>query len=65
MTAGGIAHWATSQVAGDLRTNATDYRDTWTPYIEEVSKLTAPNQVTEGGPVIGTLSFWDELGSTE
>ncbi|KLO05165.1 glycoside hydrolase family 35 protein [Schizopora paradoxa] len=51
-TAGGIAHWATSQVKGDLRTNATDYMKAWLPYISGIANLTAPNQITRGGPVI-------------
>ncbi|CCM06152.1 uncharacterized protein FIBRA_09625 [Fibroporia radiculosa] len=51
-TAGGIALWATSQVAGTLRTNATDYRQAWTPYIEEIAGSVVPNQVSNGGPII-------------
>ncbi|KAG6827509.1 hypothetical protein H0H92_011481 [Tricholoma furcatifolium] len=51
-TAGGIAHWATSQVAGALRTNATDWQAAWQPYIEGIINVTAPNQITAGGPVI-------------
>jgi Glycosyl hydrolases family 35 len=52
-TAGGIAHWATSQVAGELRTNASDYKAAWTPYIQAVINATVPNQITNGGPIIG------------
>lgn len=52
-TAGGIAHWVTTEVAGTLRTNATDYQAAWTPYIKAVIDKTIANQVTEGGPVIG------------
>ncbi|KAI0059604.1 glycoside hydrolase family 35 protein [Artomyces pyxidatus] len=52
-TAGGIAHWVTSQVAGALRTNATDYRASWQDYIQGIIAQTAPNQITQGGPVIG------------
>ncbi|KAF8525605.1 glycoside hydrolase superfamily [Hysterangium stoloniferum] len=51
-TAGGIAHWVTSQVAGELRTNATDYRATWEPYIQAIIDATVPNQITNGGPII-------------
>ncbi|EIM90945.1 glycoside hydrolase family 35 protein [Stereum hirsutum FP-91666 SS1] len=51
-TAGGIAHWVTTEVAGTLRTNATDYQAAWTPYIQAVIDKTIANQVTEGGPVI-------------
>lgn len=51
-TAGGIPHWVTSEVAGHLRTNDTDYHATWVPYIDAVSEITRKNQITEGGPVI-------------
>ena len=52
-TAGGIAHWVTSQTKGTLRTNATDFHDTWQDYIQGIIAQTVPNQITEGGPVIG------------
>ncbi|KAF8580355.1 glycoside hydrolase family 35 protein [Ramaria rubella] len=58
-TAGGIAHWATSQVAGELRTSAPDYKTAWTPYIDAIIKATVPNQITNGGPVID-----NEFGQT-
>ncbi|KAG6840788.1 hypothetical protein C0991_004328 [Blastosporella zonata] len=51
-TAGGIAHWATSEVAGTLRTNATDWRSAWQAYVQGIIDVTAPNQITQGGPVI-------------
>ncbi|OBZ71548.1 putative beta-galactosidase A [Grifola frondosa] len=51
-TAGGIAHWATSLVAGTLRTNASDYTAAYTPYINGIIDATVPNQVTQGGPVL-------------
>ncbi|KAH9915075.1 glycoside hydrolase superfamily [Fomitopsis serialis] len=51
-TAGGIALWATSEVAGTLRTNATDYYDAWTPYIGEVAASVIGNEVTDGGPIL-------------
>ena len=53
-TAGGIAHWVTSQVAGTLRTNASDFEASWQDYISGIINATKPNQITEGGPVIGT-----------
>ncbi len=53
-TAGGIAHWATSQVAGTMRTNATDFRQSWQDYMAGIINTTEPNQITKGGPVIGT-----------
>ncbi|KAG6889848.1 hypothetical protein C0992_003827 [Termitomyces sp. T32_za158] len=46
------AHWATSQVAGELRTNASDWRAAWQAYIHGIIDVTAPNQITNGGPVI-------------
>ncbi|KAJ6552812.1 glycoside hydrolase family 35 protein [Mycena capillaripes] len=51
-TAGGIAHWATSEVAGTLRTNATDWRAAWEDYVQGIIAQTAPNQINNGGPVI-------------
>ncbi|KAG9315962.1 glycoside hydrolase family 35 protein [Chiua virens] len=51
-TAGGIAHWITSQVAGELRTNATDWKAAWQDYIQAIIRETVPYQITEGGPVI-------------
>lgn len=51
-TAGGIAHWATSEVAGTLRTNDSDWRAAWDAYVQGIIKVTAPNQITAGGPVI-------------
>lgn len=51
-TAGGIAHWITSEVAGELRTNATDWHAAWQDYVQGVIAETAPYQLTEGGPVI-------------
>ncbi|KAK0202212.1 glycoside hydrolase family 35 protein [Desarmillaria ectypa] len=51
-TAGGIAHWATSEVSGMLRTNATDWKDAWTEYIKGIIEVSAPYQITQGGPII-------------
>ncbi|EJU05035.1 glycoside hydrolase family 35 protein [Dacryopinax primogenitus] len=51
-TAGGIAHWVTSEVAGHLRTNATDYESSWVPYIKGIIEECKPYQITEGGPII-------------
>ncbi|THH16529.1 hypothetical protein EW146_g4124 [Bondarzewia mesenterica] len=51
-TAGGIAHWVTSEVSGGLRTNDTDYKASWQDFIQGVINQTAPYQITEGGPVI-------------
>ncbi|KAF8625954.1 hypothetical protein AX17_006679 [Amanita inopinata Kibby_2008] len=51
-SAGGIAHWTTSEVANTLRTNATDWKEAWQAYIQGIIEVTAPNQITAGGPVI-------------
>ncbi|PBK88407.1 glycoside hydrolase family 35 protein [Armillaria gallica] len=51
-SAGGIAHWATSEVAGTLRTGAPDWKEAWMDYILGIIEETAPYQITEGGPVI-------------
>ncbi|KAG2354709.1 glycoside hydrolase family 35 protein [Suillus spraguei] len=51
-TAGGISHWITSEVAGELRTNATDWRAAWQDYVQGIITQTVPYQVTQGGPVI-------------
>ena len=51
-TAGGIAHWITSEVAGELRTNATDWTAAYTPYVSGIIDAVVPNQVTEGGPIL-------------
>jgi beta-galactosidase GanA len=52
-TAGGIPHWVTSRVTGELRTNATDFREAWEPYLRAVVDAIVPNQITNGGPIIG------------
>ncbi|PBK83219.1 glycoside hydrolase [Armillaria gallica] len=51
-SAGGIAHWATSEVAGTLRTSALDWKEAWIDCILGITKETGPYQITEGGPVI-------------
>ncbi|KAJ7817707.1 glycoside hydrolase family 35 protein, partial [Mycena olivaceomarginata] len=49
-TAGGISHWATSEVAGVLRTNATDWRAAWQAYVQGIIEQTAPTRSTTGDP---------------
>uniref|UniRef100_A0A8H7XXB1 beta-galactosidase n=1 Tax=Psilocybe cubensis TaxID=181762 RepID=A0A8H7XXB1_PSICU len=51
-SAGGIAHWITTEIAGQPRSNDTDYRAAWQDYIAGIIKVTAPNQISSGGPVI-------------
>ncbi|KZT69507.1 glycoside hydrolase family 35 protein [Daedalea quercina L-15889] len=70
-TAGGIALWATSQVASTLRTNATDYYDAWQDYVGEVASSVIGNEVTDGGPILHneyeqtaeTGAYFEELES--
>ncbi|KAJ7275854.1 glycoside hydrolase family 35 protein [Mycena rebaudengoi] len=52
--AGGIPGWATN-IPGLARTNASDYRAAWLPYIEQFAQATAPYQYPEG-PVIAIQS---------
>jgi hypothetical protein len=52
-TAGGVAHWVTSETEGTLRTNATDFHLAWKDYIQGIIARTIQNQITEGGPVVG------------
>lgn len=60
-SAGGQAHWITTEIAGTLRTNDTDWHEAWLPYIQGVINQTLPNQVDKGGPVIGLCSFRNRL----
>ncbi|KAI0693625.1 glycoside hydrolase superfamily [Cerioporus squamosus] len=53
-TSGGIAHWITSQVAGTVRTNATDWTAAYQPYIDGIARESAEYQVAKGGPLLGT-----------
>ncbi|KAF8877096.1 glycoside hydrolase family 35 protein [Infundibulicybe gibba] len=64
-SAGGIAHWATAEVAGALRTNATDWKAAWQPYIQGIIDQTTPNQITNGGPVIVALKPTPDLQDNE
>ena len=47
---------STSEVAGELRTNASDWTAAWTPYIQGIINETSPFQITNNGPVIGELN---------
>ncbi|KAG8737536.1 hypothetical protein FRC10_008085 [Ceratobasidium sp. 414] len=51
-SAGGIPHWVTTEVAGHLRTNASDYAAAWAPYVKAISEAVKGYQVSEGGPVV-------------
>ncbi|CAE6463948.1 unnamed protein product [Rhizoctonia solani] len=56
VSGGGIPHWVTSEVAGHLRTNNTDYTHTWEPYIDGIADILVKGnwQIGDktGGPVI-------------
>ncbi|KAL8286237.1 hypothetical protein RQP46_004725 [Phenoliferia psychrophenolica] len=62
-TGGGFPGWVTT-LKGDLRSNATDYEEAWTPYIQEICRITKPYQVNYGGPVI-LMQVENELTQTE
>ncbi|CAE6444221.1 unnamed protein product [Rhizoctonia solani] len=53
---GGIPHWVTSEVAGHLRTNNTNYARAWEPYVDAIADILVKGnwQIgdTTGGPVI-------------
>ncbi|KAJ7885789.1 glycoside hydrolase family 35 protein [Mycena olivaceomarginata] len=51
-TAGGLAHWTTTEVAGGLRTNSSDWRAAWQDYIDGIIRESAPYQISNGGPII-------------
>ncbi|EEB91156.1 hypothetical protein MPER_10530, partial [Moniliophthora perniciosa FA553] len=51
-TAGGLAHWTTTEVAGNLRTNDTDWRAAWQDYILGIINETRDFQISNGGPVV-------------
>ncbi|TFK90360.1 glycoside hydrolase family 35 protein [Polyporus arcularius HHB13444] len=51
-TSGGIAHWITSQVAGTVRTNATDWTAAYRPYIDGIIEQSSDFQVSKGGPLL-------------
>ncbi|CAE6466068.1 unnamed protein product [Rhizoctonia solani] len=56
VSGGGIPHWVTSETAGHLRTNSTDYARTWEPYIDAIADILVKGnwQIGDktGGPVI-------------
>ncbi|KAK7047487.1 hypothetical protein VNI00_006718 [Paramarasmius palmivorus] len=52
LSAGGLPHWITTEIAGNLRTNDSDWRASWQDYIVGIIENTLDNQITSGGPVI-------------
>ncbi|KAK7062550.1 hypothetical protein VNI00_000038 [Paramarasmius palmivorus] len=51
-SAGGLAHWTTTEVKGKLRSNDSDYREAWTPYILGIVREAVDYQITQDGPII-------------
>jgi beta-galactosidase len=51
-SAGGFALWAANGQMGNERTSDEAYYEKWQPWISEVGKIIAKNQITNGGPVI-------------
>ncbi|RLL97255.1 hypothetical protein CFD26_107078 [Aspergillus turcosus] len=51
-SAGGYALWAANGQMGNERTSDERYYERWRPWILEVGKIIAKNQITNGGPVI-------------
>ncbi|GMF93886.1 unnamed protein product [Aspergillus oryzae] len=51
-SAGGFALWAANGQMGSERTSDEAYYKKWKPWILEVGKIIAANQITNGGPVI-------------
>ncbi|KAF6831518.1 beta-galactosidase [Colletotrichum plurivorum] len=49
---GGLALWGADGRFGKLRTSDERYYKGWLPYITQVAKIIAANQITNGGPVI-------------
>ncbi|KAJ5309162.1 hypothetical protein N7508_004541 [Penicillium antarcticum] len=51
-SAGGFALWASNGQMGSARTSDSAYHKSWYPWIQEVGKIIAANQITNGGSVI-------------
>ncbi|KAE8152120.1 putative beta-galactosidase [Aspergillus avenaceus] len=51
-SAGGFALWAANGQMGSERTSDEAYYRRWRPWIREVGRIIARNQITNGGPVI-------------
>ncbi|TDZ24227.1 putative beta-galactosidase C [Colletotrichum orbiculare MAFF 240422] len=49
---GGLALWGSDGRFGKLRTSDERYHAGWLPFIAQVGKIIAANQITNGGPVI-------------
>jgi beta-galactosidase GanA len=49
---GGLALWGSDGTIGRIRSSDEAYHQAWLPYVTEVGKIIAANQITKGGPVI-------------
>ncbi|KAK8026573.1 (Trans)glycosidase [Apiospora marii] len=49
---GGLALWGSDGSLGQIRTGDETYHQAWLPWITQIGRLIAANQITEGGPVI-------------
>lgn len=56
-SAGGTPHWVTTEVAGEVRSNASDWKEAWMPYMQSIVDQAAPYQITEGGTIVGKFPF--------
>ncbi|KAJ5818332.1 Glycoside hydrolase family 35 [Penicillium riverlandense] len=63
-SAGGFALWAANGQMGKERTSAESYYSLWQPWILNVGRIIARNQVTNGGPVI-LVQHENELQETD
>ncbi|KAI0765993.1 glycoside hydrolase family 35 protein [Irpex lacteus] len=50
-TGGGFPGWV-GAISGSLRSTNSNYTQAWTPYLTQIAKLIAKNQITNGGPII-------------
>ncbi len=49
---GGFALWGSDGSMGHLRTSDETFHQAWLPWVQQIGKLIAANQITSGGPVI-------------
>ncbi|KAG8744231.1 hypothetical protein FRC10_010593 [Ceratobasidium sp. 414] len=55
VSAGGVPHWVTSEVAGHLRTNNTEYAAAWEPYIDAIADILVKGDWQVGDKTGGPL----------
>jgi hypothetical protein len=59
--AGGLALWGADGSMGALRTSDEDYHESWSPYISEVARIIATNQITNDGVCIHLHAVFSHL----